>query len=149
MLVAPSVPSLCLPRSGGARPPLPRKAGHDGAGPRRLRQHRGLNSAEVAVQYLSASADGMALQPLGKMPGSGPPGAIPRLPPSLGSPGPVTLPGAVPAGAAQPASHSSVQREPCPRRGAGGRSVQMPPHYSSVNIKHHCLTNEEKPLPSE
>lgn len=32
MLVAPSVPSLCLSRSGVARPPLPRKAGHDGAG---------------------------------------------------------------------------------------------------------------------
>lgn len=138
----------------GCSPPTPQESRArwrrwGSSGPRRLRQHRGLNSAEVAVQYLSASADGMALQPLGKMPGWGPPGAIPRLPPSLGSPGPVTLPGAVPAGAAQPASHSSVQREPCPRRGAGGGGVQMPPHYSSVNIKHHCLTNEEKPLPSE
>lgn len=32
MNVAPSVPSLCPPQSGGTRPPLPRKAGLDGAG---------------------------------------------------------------------------------------------------------------------
>lgn len=125
--VAPSVPSLCPPQSGGVRPPTPQESRArwrrwGSSCPRRLCKHRGLNSAEVAnvAQYLSTSADGMALQPVGKMPGSSPPAAIPKLLPSLGHPGPATLPGAVPAGAAQPASHSSVRREPCPRRRAAG-----------------------------
>lgn len=130
-------PASARPSAGVLAPQSAGKPGTMGrwgsARPRRLRQHRALNSAEFAnvAQYLSAPADGMALQPLG---------AIPRLPPSVGDPG------TGPCGPSRPQLRATGT---CPRGGAGGGGVQMPPHCSSVNIKHHCLTNEEKPLPSE
>lgn len=120
------------------------------ARPRRLCQHRALNSAEFAnvLQYLSASADGMALQPLGRMPGWG------RREQSHGCL-------RVPVTPARPCRERSLRAlrsltaralcdgNPAPGAGLRAGGVQMPPHYSSVNIKHHCLTNEEKPLPAE
>lgn len=147
---APCVPSLCLPQSGDARPPTPQEG--------RARRRPSPAAAQTLWCELGRVCKGCSVPVrLRRWDGFadtwedarlGPARSNPRVAAESRSPRPGPARPRDPAGSgARGRCAASVQREPCPQSGAGG--VRMPPHYSSVNIKHHCLTNEEKPLPSE
>lgn len=78
----------------------------------------------------------------------GPEGAAPQPPPGISTPG-HPRPGDPAGRTATCQPQVCANGDPALVAGVGVCVFQMTPHYSSVNIKHHCLTNEEKPLPSE